>query len=333
LGQNGIVPAIGGGALAGLLISWLYARKVLVPSAQNISWPDAVRRSKRLVLLGLAVMWAGLLGSIVATFSSSLIVRQFNMEANGYFAAASGLSGLFAGFILNAMGTDFCPRITAVHTNHPLVCRLVNEQTEVGLLLALPGMVGTMFFAPWAIKIFYTPEFMVAASLLPWMVMAVFGRVLSWPMGYVLIAKGESRLFSITETAWNGIYLGLFFVGLKFFGLTGAAISGCILYIIVTAGMVLIARRLIGYKWSRSVWKLTALILFVLLAGLLAPMLLDQWSSTAIGIILSLSSALLSLRGIAHRLGTEHRLVQKAMCIPGFRSIINFNLSKSQNLF
>lgn len=63
--------------------------------------------------------------------------------------------------------------------------RLVNEQTEIGLILAVPGMPATLTLAPWIIHLFYTGEFLPASELSQWFILECLGRVLSWPLGFV----------------------------------------------------------------------------------------------------------------------------------------------------
>ena len=81
------------------------------------------------------------------------------IESAGYYQAAWALSGLFAGFVLGAMGADFYPRLSGLIHDREAAIRAVNEQTEIGVLLALPGLLATLALAPWVIHAFYTKEF------------------------------------------------------------------------------------------------------------------------------------------------------------------------------
>ena len=66
------------------------------------------------------------------------------IEAAGLYQSAWALGGMYVGFILQAMGSDFYPRLTAVADDHTECNRLVNEQAQIGLLLAGPGVIGTL---------------------------------------------------------------------------------------------------------------------------------------------------------------------------------------------
>ena len=82
--------------------------------------------------------------------------------------------------------------------------RLVNEQAEVGLLIAGPGLLATLTFAPLVIQLFYSDKFGPAVEILRWICLGMMLRVTSWPMGFMLIAKGKGTSFSGVN--WRAIW-------------------------------------------------------------------------------------------------------------------------------
>ncbi len=224
LGLRGIVPALVAIAAMQLVLSWYFARSVPVPSVA-LTWRQTFSEAGAMVKLGLVFMWNGLLGSAVTYFTVTLITQQISLQAVGLYSAAFALSGIFVNFVLNAMGADYYPRLTAVSHDKAAVNRLVNEQTEIGLLLAIPGLLATLVLAPWIIQLFYTKEFLQSAELLQWFILGCLGRVISWPLGFVMLALGKGRWFLFTETTFNVIHLLLIAMGLFVFGLEGVSIA------------------------------------------------------------------------------------------------------------
>jgi antigen flippase len=307
-GIRGIVPALVAGAAITLLVSWWYARRLPVPALPAGVRFSATTEGRRLVGLGLAFMWSGLMVASVAALTNTLIVRELGMPANGYYGAAWALSGMFANFVLAAMGADFLPRLAAVQNDHPTVCRLVNEQTEIGILLALPGLVATLFFAPLAIKLFYSSEFLVAAELLSWLVLGVFGRVTSWPMGFILVAKARSKLFVFSETGFAVIHTGFLLAGLFTLGLVGVAIAFFITYSIYNIALHIISKSLVEFKWSGPVWKLLAVSSCFVSAAFVLPRVVSGSQNYLLGGAGVALSILFSLHGLVARLGPNHPL-------------------------
>ena len=320
LGESGIVPVLVLTALVNVGFSTWYARRIPVPAA-TLGLGETWRNSQRLLGMGLAFMYSGLLSTGVVFVTRTLIVRDLGLDANGIYQAAWGISGMFAGFIIGAMGTDFFPRLTAVSTDDAQVNRLVNEQTEVGILLSLPGILGTLAFAPLLMRFFYSSQFVVGADLLPWFVLGVFGRIIAWPLGFILLAKGLSRWFVITETLANALQLSLTYFFLRWLGLWGVALAFASLYIIGTIPMLWAVNHITGFRWSAATTRLVIGSTTIVATGFLIQHLFKGPISIALGGTLALFSGLFCLRGIAVRLGTENRIVRLAAYIPLVRNL------------
>jgi len=307
LGERGIVPVLIIVGAVNFGFSWWIARRVPLVVVTT-TWRESFRESGRLVSLGVAFMWSGVLVAGVGLATRAWIVRDFGTEANGIYQAAWGISGVFAGFILQAMGTDFYPRLTAVAKDNSEVNRLVNEQTEVGILLALPGLLATLVFAPWAIRLFYTAKFLEAGELLPWFVLGIFGKVLSWPLGFIQLAKGASSTFAATETLFGALLLLLTWLGLRWWQVPGVAVAFALLYGVYVVGMRWVAGWLSGFRWSSSVRRLlfqsaAAVIAAFAIANLFPP----QVTAVGGGLLL-LAATYLCLVRLTARLGPEHRI-------------------------
>lgn len=316
LRERGIVPVVVATAVISLGMSWWFSRRVaLLPVA--LPWLQTWHDARRLAGLGIVFMWSGLLTAGLDMATRSLITRTHGLDAAGYYQAAWGLSGMFAGFILSAMGTDFYPRLTGVINDRAVAAQTVNEQTEIGILLALPGLLGTLAFAPWVLELFYSAKFRPAAELLPWFVLGVFGRVVSWPLGYIQLAKGASRWFAATETVFLTLWLGLVFWLVPTVGVIGAAYAFALTYFFHTFGMLWVGRALIGFKWSRSVLRLLGMTAVLVGLGFVLTVAAIGWAAVLGGAVLTLVGVIFSLLGLATRLGPDNRLVRTLARVPG----------------
>jgi PST family polysaccharide transporter len=300
-GEAGIVPAMIAAAFVALMSSYAFARRVSV-APLSVGWGEAWRGFRTLIGLGLAFMWGGVLGAGLDMFTRAIIVRKFGVESAGLYQAAWALSGVFATFVLSAMGADFYPRLTAAIHDRTQAARIVNEQTEIGILLALPGLLAALAFAPLAIKLLYTPQFLPAADLLPWMALGVFGRVISWPMGFVQPALGASRWFAATETIFIGIQALLTLWLVERSGVIGAAYAVAATYALYVPAMLWVSRVLIGFSWSRQARKLILASAAFVAAAFAVRFLASDLASLILGGTLALAGVLFSVRGLATRL-------------------------------
>ena len=316
LGERGIVPVFLVSAAVNLGFSWWFARRVPVP-VTPLDWQTTRNETLNLVRLGLAFVVSASCSFGVSWLTRSWIQRDFGLHGNGIYQAAWAISGVFGGFILSAMGMDFYPRLTAASQDNAEVNRLVNEQTEIGILLALPGLVATMVFSPWVIRILYSARFGEAAVLLPWFVVGVFGRVISWPLGFIMLAKGAARWYTVSELTWSSLHACFIWGALKVWGLEGVAIAFAALYGACTLGVLWIASRLSHFRWTRQVVRLLVAACAVVAATFMLASFCPLWVSTTVGAPLVLACGLICVQRICLRLGKEHRVTLWVGRVPG----------------
>jgi len=307
LGQRGIVPVLVTMGAVNLGFSWWVARRVPLASAA-ITWRESFQESGRLVSLGVAFMWCGVMAAGVGLATRAWIFRGFGTGASGIYQAAWVMSGAFTGLILQAMGTDFYPRLTAAAKDNSEVNRLTNEQTEAGVLLALPGLLAALVFAPWAIQVFYTGKFLQASELLPWFLLGIFGKVVSWPLAYIQLAKGNARTYAASETAANGLLLLLTWLGLRWWQVPGVAVAFALQTGIYVVQVRWVAGWLTEFRWSSSARRLVLESSAAVLLAFCIPRFLPPVASALSGGLLAAAASYLCIGRLTARLGPSHRI-------------------------
>lgn len=309
LGQAGIVPALIVTGICNLSVSWYFARRIELVNI-SLSWRETRMEARSLIGLGAAFMWSMLLVALVDLFIRSLILQELGLESVGIYQASWAISGLFASFILNAMGADFYPRLTEVQDDHAEMTRLINEQTEIGILLSLPGLLATLVFAPWIMSLLYSAEFTAGADLLPWLVLGVFARVVAWPLGFVFLAKGAKGHYAFVETIIKipRVLLVIYFI--KEWGLVGAAIAWPLNYIFYFVIIYPLTHKMIGFHYQAKCIRL--LLVAALIIGLtliVVNCLSGVWALVA-SLSILLYGSYYSLRQLILRLDSQHRIVR-----------------------
>ncbi len=321
LGMAGIVPALIALSAITLLVSTHYSRKIPLAPV-SVTWRQSLVDAGGLLKFGASMVVAGFVGAVATYAIRAILSNQLDLQAVGIYTAAFTLSGMFVKFVLQAMGADFYPRLTAVSNDHAEMGRLINEQTEVGLLLAFPGLLATLALAPWVITLFYTSEFAPAADMLKWFVVGCMARVLSWPLGFSFLAKGQGKLFATTETAFQTFHVFIVIGFIHWIGLVGAAIAFATLYVVHIAVMLLITRQTIGFHWSRSVlnqltWMVPAAALVFLYDLVLPPV-----ASTAAGTLTTIAATIFCLRHLVTCIGPNHRVTKTLIRLPGASRLV-----------
>lgn len=265
LGVQGIVPALVLAALAELVLSWYFARRIgMVPVKVTVR--ETATGGIGMIRLGLFTVLTGLLTTGTMYLLRIFISTKMGVDGVGQFQAAWSLSSTYAGLVLGAMGADYFPRLSAVHHDNEQVCRLVNEQTEIALLLAGPLIVGMTCFMDLIVTLFYSAKFGQSIDILLWQTIGNLLKVIAWPMGFVLLAKSKGGWLIFTELLWNMLLFGATQLGWNRMGLESAGFAFLISYCVCLFALFFICKRICGFAWSNKNIKL--IVIYVTLATL-----------------------------------------------------------------
>lgn len=301
--------------VASFLVSrWYVAR---LPKAKESPAPlrELTQQWRTLARLGMAFMLAGLAGTVGQLVIRTLVKRELGIEALGLFEAAWVISMTYIAFVLRAMSTDYYPRLTAVINDHAAVNKLVNEQTEVALLLAGPVFLATLGLAPWLIGLLYSSRFVEAATILRWQILGDILKVVSWPLGFIIVAAGDGRTFVTSESLAMAVFVLCVWLGLPYLGLQTAGIGFLVTYVVYLPLVYWLARRRTGFRWTGNVVAKVAFLLItgVLIAGVAAMHIL---AGAALGVATAWGFSLFALARLAHM---THRSGPLARIVDGYR--------------
>ncbi|SEA87060.1 polysaccharide transporter, PST family [Flavobacterium gillisiae] len=262
LGYEGVLPSLITTALSTLFFSWFYVRKIKY-TAVELSFKKSFREASGMIKMGVALMYVSFLGFITDYIIRIYISNNSSLQMVGFFVAGSTIISSYFGIIINAMSTDYYPRISAISNDDRRLAEEVNKQSEVGLILVGPLVVLFMFVLPLMIKILYTENFLVSIDYISYAIFGTLILVCSNSMGMVLLAKQRSNVFvySVTFSRLLGIILNI--LSFKYFGLIGLGIAAIIMAII---HIVLMA--IIMFKLYKITFKPELIVMLFITIGL-----------------------------------------------------------------
>jgi PST family polysaccharide transporter len=304
LRERGIVPSLVASAGATLAVSTWYSHRAghrHPPLAPN----ELRREAGGFMKLGVAFLVSGMLMTGAAYLVRILVARKLGMRSAGLYQSAWAVGSLYVGFIIDAMGTDFYPRLTTAIHDHAECNRLVNEQAHVSLLLAGPGVLGTLVFAPVVLLVFYSSAFREAAGLLRWLCLGAALRVITFPMGFIVVAKARQWTFIVVEALYTVVYAFLSVALLGLLGIDGAGVAFFGSYVFHWLMIYFIVRSMTGFRWSKANRRMIIVYLGSIAGALGVVFALPIWPATAVGTVALLLVSLYSARSLARLVPLE----------------------------
>lgn len=277
--EEGIVPMMLVASAMTLGGTWWYARQVsILVTKQPLGETLAI--AKPLVTLGLAFMASGLAAALGTHLIGIILHNIAGPAANGLYQAAWAVSGSLTSLMLTGMSQDFYPRLTEVAHDHVESTEVIYRQMEVGMLMSLPPLCLLSVLATFIIPLLFSNDFAPAAEAIPWFVIGCFGRAVSWPMAYLLLAKGMGKLFLASEIMTVTLHVTLAYFWATKLGLIGAAIAFAVLYLVYSLGMGILLQHITSIR-HKTLLGTMALAGYSILASLI-------WLPAAAGIAVAL---------------------------------------------
>lgn len=276
-GVEGLLAMVLVAPLVSFALGHLYVARLGQPKGSPEPARTIAREWGAMARLGLAFMISGLATMLGFLTVRVMVQRELGPEALGQFQAAWAIGMTYLGFVLGAMGTDYYPRLTAAMSEPLAAARLVNEQTEVALLLCGPVLVAMLGCAPWVIRLLYSAEFAPAVEILRWQLLGDILKVMSWPLGFILLASGAGKTFVVTESVGIGVFVLGVAVGLPLIGVTATGVAYLGLYLVYLPLVSWLGGQRIGLRWSRPVRLQAGIVMVAAVAVEVAA----RWSNQA----------------------------------------------------
>jgi len=145
--------------------------------------------------------------------------------------------------------------------------------------------------------------------MIHWAALGIFFKAASWPIAYLIIAKGDSKTFFMSELAVNIYMLGFNILGYLLGGLEGLGISFLIGYLFYLCQVFLIAKKKYAFSFLGTFIKITGIQFLLGVACFLSSRYISSPYLYIIGSVLILASVYYSYRELDKRLGIKSILI------------------------
>jgi len=228
---DAIAPAIVISFLLTFLFSRYYAKRVHL-QPEKVTTKEAFSQGKEMIRLGVMMSISSLLVALGMFLVQLFVSNTGGVDEVGFYHAGIVIINSYVGMIFNAMSTDYYPRLAAIADDIEKIRETVLHQAYIAVLLITPIIVLFLIFAEYVIILLYSREFLPVVTFLVWAILGTIFKAVSFSMGYIFIAKGDSKIFMKTAVLFNALLLIMNIAGYHFGGLVGLGISFFVYHIL-----------------------------------------------------------------------------------------------------
>jgi PST family polysaccharide transporter len=256
-------------AISSLVPSFIFVKSLNL-SFSKMSFKEFVESLSTLMKVGMAFWFSAVFMALMTYLTKIFLKEELSVSIVGVYQASWTISNLYIGIILSSMGVDFFPKICRVITDKVKVNTMLNEQIEFGLLISIPFIIGIFIFAPYLLTLLYSSEFVEGASIIRWQLLGVITRLLGFPFGYALMAKGKVKKYMIAQFLFSGLNYVLLVLLVLNIGYVALGFNYFIAYFIYVGLICWFCYQEFKYSFSRLLIKLlTFIILSLIISSLI----------------------------------------------------------------
>lgn len=262
LGIEGIVPVIIFSSIAALIVSYFFSRSLKIKPIK-ISKNEFASLSREMMVIGFFLTISSII-SLSSSYGINLFIRAIgNINDVGFYNAGFTIVNSYFGVIFISLTTDYYPKLAAIANQNLKAINLMNEQSEMTLLLIAPILVVFLVFCNFIIEILYTKEFLVIENMILWASFGIYLKAISWAVGVIFISKGDTKYILLTELGSNLTLILFSMLGYQNYGLEGLGISFFISFFCMLVLTYTIVRLKYGFKYSKNFYKIVAVQLSI----------------------------------------------------------------------
>lgn len=315
MGTKGIVPAM----ILQALIYCIAMRRTVSRKAlggrplPHVSLRYTWQRGRRIIMLGVVMMAASLLGVLTTMSLSAFISNVGSIDDVGFYQSASAITTQCSALVFSAMATDYYPRLSGIIDRDRVAAhRMVNQQTEIVLLIIVPIAMLIISLVPLIITVLLTGEFQVMRRMMRLMAYAVVFKGLCFPVDYISYSKGDKRFFFWVEGVFLNLkMLVLFTVFYYYMGLDGLGYAAVVSSLTDVPVSLLLNRWRYGFRLSRPAAAMAVRLTLMATLCLAASFVASAVVSHALMLALTAFCCAYSYRQIDRRIGIRQLLRRK----------------------
>ena len=207
-----------------------------------------LREGSSLVRLGGYMAMALFMTNLAQMLFLAWLNRTASTSEVGLYNAGQILCVRYVGFVIAAVGMEFYPRLSAHIRSRERVEVFVSHEISLVLRVLVPLVLCFLIFRHFIVWVLYKSDFEVIIPFISICIGHTVLRAASTCIAYTVVARGDGRLFLLTESADAFVGLGLCIAGYSLWGLEGIGAAYVVWFASYLTMSWLIFRFHYGYR-------------------------------------------------------------------------------------
>ncbi len=289
--DDSILPSIIAYSTAIFVWVMVYRLKVQKPTPP-MTVLETVREGKSLVVFGIYMTVSAFTAMLVQYAFMAYLNHHSDTATVGYFQAGWTIATRYVGLVFTAIAMEYYPRLTKANDYPRRAGVFVSHEMTMAIWVLLPLITIFITCRDIAIWILYTSDFSVMLPYATWAMVGTILRAVSWCIGFVILARGDGKIYLLTELTSAVISLALNIIGYQLLGFLGLGLAYIAWYVFYTAIVWGVYHFRYRMHLSRDIFRLSSFALLYTSIAAIAMDLGHIWLTA----LLAIAACVLSFR-------------------------------------
>ena len=243
------------GAVLAIIISGLLTSFVIYFMFLNAEWHSELEFSfnfnkeicSKFFKFSLMVFVSMFFASFIQLMLRKYIISSISMDTAGQWQAVTSVTELFISMFTMTLSIYFLPRFSEIIDNKELKKEIKKAICFISPPLIL-GLFSIYLLRNFVILTLFSEKFLPMEPLFLFQLIGSYFKVISWVLGYLLIAKAMTRMFIFTEIIFGSSYYLLFILFTTQFSIIGATYAFAFNYLLYLLFLVGYFGRVLNYE-------------------------------------------------------------------------------------
>lgn len=191
----------------------------------RLSNRQAIKEGSAFVKLGIFMTLSDFVMMLFTYIFSAYLNRTAGTEEVGFYQAGFSLVGRYVGLVFTALSMEYYPRLARICRSRLRLHAFVSQEINILMLSLVPLVTIFLTARELIVWLLYSEEFHTIVPYISWAVVGTFFKAFSWCMAMVILAKGDGKVFIVTETTSTVTGFLLNVAAYNLWGLDGLGIA------------------------------------------------------------------------------------------------------------
>ncbi len=285
---NSIIPSIMAYSVATAIAALCFRRRG--DEKPRVKFSQTLAMGRGFMVLGTYMTVTEFVSYLVSYLFMSYLNHHGDASTVGFYQSGFTLVNRYAGLLFSAIAMEYYPRLSQNIRHQRRSETFVSHEMSIALWVLLPVIAAFVAADRLIVHLLYTKEFYVIIPFITWAMVGTAFRAVSWCMAFVILARGDGKVYLLTECLSAMVSITVNIVAYNLGGISALGIAYMLWYAIYTLIVWAVYRYKYHMRLRPGMWKLILLVLLVGVASVLGSKI--GWYLPALFALISLLPAL-----------------------------------------